>query len=379
VVPPAVAAAVVVGLAVGLYLVTRGPAKAPAGLASAAEVEKPVLTAASPAIDPGAGRPVRPDPQPKATGIMVAQNMDGPANGAGEDQRPGEGPGSVTPPVRATEGGTPPAGGEDAKAKDANPDESAGKDEPEPDPEDLVIGDARVQRNVPLEKLLQAPELYSSQLVSLERVYCVGDTAARRPDGSVHLALIESDLEVMNDGSYKLKFADRAGLEVDRRLAEQLVRLGKLERFAAAVPKSPGWDNQPAIVTLRVFDRPPSSAGPVGQIVQFEFFQKIEHEVKGKVKQVLFVRYETRTITPDSDNTGRGNAEEWSKLPKLGHAYQQLQRRFNAARNQVGMVKRARSNAMMNSIISQGLNNAIQSDAAAAAERRRKVFNPTGQ
>ena len=49
----------------------------------------------------------------------------------------------------------------------------------------VTIVGAKIQRNVPLDKLLGAPELYSGQFVSLEQVYCIGDIAARRPDGTV--------------------------------------------------------------------------------------------------------------------------------------------------------------------------------------------------
>ena len=90
-----------------------------------------------------------------------------------------------------------------------------------------MIAGAKVQRNVPLDKLLEAPELYSGQLVSLERTYCVRDVAERRPDGPVRLSLIESDLTLKNNVPMPRRF-NQAELDVDRRLADRLVQIGKL-------------------------------------------------------------------------------------------------------------------------------------------------------
>ena len=139
----------------------------------------------SPATDPGAGRPTTPDPQPKVAGITVAQNVDPPANQAGEltDARREAGCGPATGPRHRGRHSPGRGRGRETREEDANPEEPAEKDEPEPEPEDVVIGNAKVQPNVPLDKLLKSPELYSGQFVSLERVYCIGDIggpAARR-------------------------------------------------------------------------------------------------------------------------------------------------------------------------------------------------------
>ena len=57
----------------------------------------------------------------------------------------------------------------------------------------------------------------------------------------MRLDLIESHLDTDETfRSYELKFANQSTLDVDDRLAEQLVRLGKLKRIADAVPKIAG-------------------------------------------------------------------------------------------------------------------------------------------
>jgi hypothetical protein len=271
----------------------------------------------------------------------------------------------LPPAARATEDGTPPTGGVDPKpGEGANPVELAAKDEPEPEPEQ--IGNAKVLPNVPLDQLLKDPEPYSGQFVSLERVYCIGDTAARRPDGSVHLALGEGEMILKDLRNYDLEVANPSTLEVDDRLAEQLVRIKKL-RIADTLPNSPVWDKQPAIVTFKVFDRLPSRTGAVGKIVKFEFFQKVHPQVIGKVKKSAVLRYETKTVTPDGNRTTRGSTAEWSKPEKLGSAHKQVLSQFIAYYNQMKAIQQAESKALVGKHLDNGINNAIQQDAARAA------------
>ena len=52
----------------------------------------------------------------------------------------------------------------------------------------------------------------------------------------------------------------------------------------------------------------------------------------------------TECKPPDCDNTGLGNAAEWSKTSKLGHLYQLGQRNFKRLRNQITNARAAEAN-----------------------------------
>jgi hypothetical protein len=125
-----------------------------------------------------------------------------------------------------------------------------------------------------------------------------------------------------------------------------------------------------------VSDRSSSKGDAACRVVGMEFYQDIEGEVMGKV---LKVRYRTRTVTPDGDTTGLGNAAEWSKTPKLGHLYQLGQRNFKRMRNQITNARAAQANRVFGEMMSQGIQKAVQDDAAAAADRVRKTYNPLGR
>ena len=307
----AAAAVVVVGLGFGFYAVTRGKATTPPSPRPSRTGRGPNPAAVSPSTDSGAGGPTRPDRRPQVTGIAVAAER-GPAGKserASSDARRDawfESRHRSAPPRPA-----PFRPGEATRSPRKSRNRTSrrmGRTGARTRARARGYRRAKIQRNVPLDKLLNAPEQYSGQLVSLERTYCVRDIAERRPDGPVRLSLIETDLTLKNNVPVPRR-GSQTELDVDRRLADRLIQIGKVRRYVDRFTGSPDWDDKPAIVTLMVSDRPPSKGDAACRVVGMEFYQDVEGEAMGKV---LKVRY-----TDQDGHAGWRHHGHWA-MPRNG-------------------------------------------------------------
>jgi hypothetical protein len=233
---------------------------------------------------------------------------------------------------------------------------------------------------VPLDKLLADPEANAHQIVTLSRLFCIDDVAAHRPDGSLSLAVIESDLSLQNN-AIKVRRGKDYTLDVEPKLAVNLYRLRRLNQLANAPPISHRWSDHPAIVTVRVVQRkPPASAanadagGYTCQIVKFEFFEKFDNRVVSTgFKRALRVHYLTRTVSPDGEREGVGDPKEWSSLLRLGHIQNQLQHLFRNMVNLQNQVKWDRFNAQVNAAIAAGARQAVRNEAELENFQRRMM------
>lgn len=254
-------------------------------------------------------------------------------------------------------------------AKDERPGEG-GASEPEAKPTPALVADEEKpsQRNVPLQRLLANPEAYAGQLITLEQVYCVGKTPWRLPDGSLQTALIESDLELTNT-SARVRLGESFELGLDQGLADQLTLLGKMVTGVDEKPSSFDWIMQPANLTVKVADEPARQAPETAvRIVRLELFERFRNEVRGATRRKLIVLFETQTITAVGTSNGLGNNDEWQKVRKLGHAYNQFQRFFEGIQRQYSQQRWAVFNNQLNNLIVEGTK---QSVAAQAATQRR--------
>jgi serine/threonine-protein kinase len=239
---------------------------------------------------------------------------------------------------------------------------------PEPEPEPVADDEKPSQRNVPLRQLQSNPEAFAGQLITLEQVYCVGKVPWRRPDGSLRVDIIVSDLE-LTDNSARVRLGDPFELGLDRRLADQLIRLGKMGASADSKPDSPDWITQPANLTVQVSDSPGRDPGSAARIVRLEMFESFKNEVRGSAKKKLIVLFVTQTVTPAGASTGLGNNDEWQKVRKLGHAYNQFHRFFDGIQRQNSEKKWTAFNNQLNRLIGEG----IRQSAAEQAETQRRL------
>ncbi|AGA24656.1 serine/threonine-protein kinase [Singulisphaera acidiphila] len=239
---------------------------------------------------------------------------------------------------------------------------------PAPDPDPIADDEKPSSRNVPLRQLLATPEPLAGKLITLEQVYCVSKVPWRLEDGSLQVALIESDLELTaNSARVRLRNSNQLGL--DRQLADQLISLGKMQEIADSMPTSPDWIMQPANLTVKVSDSSRGNNKSAARIVRLELFESFKNEVRGSAKKKLIVLFATQTVTAAGVSTGFGNNDEWQKVPKLGHAYNQFQRFFESIQRQNSQMKWAAFSNQLNSLIGEGTRQSI----AAQAESQRRI------
>ncbi|WP_406698148.1 protein kinase [Singulisphaera sp. Ch08] len=229
-------------------------------------------------------------------------------------------------------------------------------------------------RNVPLRQVMTTPESVAGELITLEQVYCVGKVPWRLADGSLQVALIESDLE-LTSGFARVRFKDSFQIGLDRQLADQLIRLGKMQEIADSPPASSEWIMQPANLTLKVAHSPGTDKKQATRIVRLEFFESFKNEVRGSARKRLVVRFATQTVTAAGVSTGFGNSDEWQKVPKLGHAYNQFQRFFESNQSKNSQMKWEAFNNQLNRLIGEGTRQSIAEQAAIQA-RLRQMTTP---
>ncbi|SIO39140.1 serine/threonine protein kinase [Singulisphaera sp. GP187] len=293
--------------------------------------------------------------------------------------KPGEGanpPGiaRTEPRSRQTEARTPQkAEGEVMKGE---PDvRLLGKRSSAPDPVPVADDEKPAPRNVPLGQLLTTPEPLAGKLITLEHVYCVGKVAWRLADGSLRVALIESDLE-LTAGFARVRHRDAYEIGLDRQLADQLIRLGKMSEIADTRPASSDWIMQPANLTVKVADAPGEDKATAGRIVRLELFENFKNEVRGSAKKRLIVLFATQTVTAAGVSTGFGNNDDWQKVPKLGHAYNQFQRFFESNQRLKSQMKWEAFSNQINRVIGEGTRQSAAEQAATQLRLRQMIAPP---
>ena len=241
------------------------------------------------------------------------------------------------------------------------------------EPEPIADDEKASPRNVPLRQLLATPQPLAGKLITLEQVYCVGKVPWRLADGSLQVALIESDLE-LTAGSARVRLRDSYKLGLDPHLANQLIRLGQMQEIADSEPAEPDWIMQPANLTVKVSDWSQGDKKSSTRIVRMELFESFKNEVRGSAKKRLIVLFATQTFTAAGVSTGFGNNDEWQKVPKLGHAYNQFQRFFESIQRQNSQMKWAAFSNQLNRMIGEGTRQSI----AAQAESQRRLQQMIG-
>lgn len=366
------------------------PAAQPGALPPpASATPDPTANAVTTPTAPPASRP--PFVAPRLAAPAVPTIMPGQATPRTLPPNPNVGAGAPTPPTLALANRSPNEPGEDAgrdatmenQAGDAASEQGGDADTPDPKPEptpkpeprpELVADDEEPsQRNVPLQRVLANPHAFAGQLITLEQVYCIGNFAIRLPDGSLGVDIIESDLE-LTDSSALVRFGEAFRLGLDPTLADRLVELYRMDLNGDSKLKTGSyeWIMQPANLTVKVAAKPTQLPGAV-RIVRLELFEQFRNEVRGSAKKKLVVLFETRTITPNGDSRGLGNNDEWQKVRKLGHAYNQFQRFFNGIQRQYNQQRWAAFDRQLNQLIAVGTS---QSAAAQAAlQNQLRQFN----
>lgn len=277
----------------------------------------------------------------------------------------------VSGPPRPTDGGA--TQGESKSRKGASEARLPERPAPVLEPDPIADDEEASPRNVPLRQLLANPEPLAGKLITLEQVYCVGKAPWRLADGSLQVALIESDLE-LTAGSARVRLRDSYQLGLDPHLAKQLIRLGHMHEIADSEPASPDWIMQPANLTVKVADASRGDKTGPTRIVRLELFESFKNEVRGSAKKKLVVLFSTQTVTAAGASTGLGNNDEWQKVPKLGHAYNQFQRFFDSIQRQYSQMKWAAFSNQLNRMIVEGTRQSI----AAQAESQRRLQQMIG-
>ncbi|MBY0395298.1 MAG: hypothetical protein K2X91_02360, partial [Thermoleophilia bacterium] len=289
------------------------------------------------------------------------------------------------------ESGSEPADGDDGDApatKKARRRGPASKGAPRPDPTELALANATAKENirprvpqapdpemvsddekvfrpdrpVPLGKLMDDPSGQSGNLINLERLYILGRTVQRRPDGILQVALLECEPGARPQGkpaSYEVP--------IDRRLADVIKGAGKIPREASTLPDQTVWDSEPALVTIKVHDG--REAVPF-RIVRLEFLKNYNATVNGTD---FDFDVEVLRATESGSESGQGNRFEWRRMGRLGRVYSLVMRQAKAAKaaknNMISQQMSALANQALRSGIQQGLSN-----AAAVGSMRRSVM-----
>jgi serine/threonine-protein kinase len=384
-------AVLVIGLVTATVMMrAMGPGAAP-----------PVATV-SPALTHGPGEPTLPpaasDPndlrRPGSGGsgpVPVPQPVRNPGTGKprikngrpASGPRPGQGPspGSNPPPSSGDNAPDPAATGPPgipvaSTDRLFNPPPSVPiapkPPEPEETPETVESTVPTRRVSVPVEKILADPGLYANQVVALSQSYCISDVATRRPDGSIGLPVIESNLDyVQANDTCVVRRRKSLSLDLDPRLAKQLALMKRIRLMSGPPPSSPVWDNSPAILTVRIASRGSSAPDEWAcRIVKFEFFNKFDTQVVAAgYKKKLKVIFHTQSVTGQSAESGVGNSEEWSNLNRLGHLANQFQKLFDKLSYMESQSRWNRINSVISSTIQRGTSQAAANNAADEAAR----------
>ncbi len=237
------------------------------------------------------------------------------------------------------------------------------------------------ERNpVPLEKLLANPFLYANKMVVLKRVYCIANIVTHRPDGTLTLPIIESDLVLQQDAGRASIFARRGKdfeLDVDPKLAISLMKRNVLRESYTASQTPPNWGDNVAIFTVAVTPTTKSDSKDwVITIIKGEFLVNIGPDVVVIAKKRrLKVVYKTLTITPDGETRADGKPEDWAQPERILHIANQFKGMIENQARQLSDAKWAEFNNLLNNVINRSLIDTERNDRI-QTERNRKMIIP---
>src|SRR5262249_33654373 len=147
-------------------------------------------------------------------------------------------------------------------------------------------------------------------------------------------------------------------VDLDAGLANQLFRAGKLRPVPRGRSGQGEWGENLAIITLAVSDQ----GNP--RLVKTEFFTDFDLQLGGKnsYKKKLKIVYNTLTVTPEGQQNGIGNPDDWAQgsLPeeRLFHISNQLRAEFERMAYQQSQAKWNAFNSQLSSMFQRGLQSA---------------------
>jgi hypothetical protein len=229
----------------------------------------------------------------------------------------------------------------------------------------MVADDEKVDkpdRPVPLKTLRDGHGAYAGRLVNLERLYFLGNTVERRPDGVLVVDLLEIDLGAKDQG--------RSGtleVPIDRRLAGVIKEAGKIPRQADRLPDQQTWDKEPALVTIKVHDG--GEAVPY-RIVRLEFLKNCNATVNG-TKYDFDV--DILRATESGAESVQGNPFEWRRIGRLHRIYNEVVARAKATKALKNQMLAQQMSMMAGRALQAGIQQGL-SNAAAVGQMRRNAI-----
>ena len=322
-------------------------------------------------VTPEPAKP-RPEPQSKAGEDPKPR----PADPPGKPDRPADAPATVGTSA-STSGEVSLNASINTPGTEPRPSPSPAAEKPKfeakPKPPEVDLT-GPVTPNVPRAKLAD----YAGHLVTLEKSYCLGRSAARLANGTLRIALIEGHILLGSKAPYlKLDDKEIITLDLHPRLAEQLVSLSRLSpNHDANLSPSSGWDGNPAIVTVKAAPEIETGAASAGLIVGLEFFQRFETHVvhrRNSFRPTLSVTFHTTTVTTTSNSQALGNKEEWSRPGRLGIAEKAYHKKFETIYQSQNRAIWSQFDNLMNRSIDAGIRGAIQSNQATQEYIRQQI------
>jgi serine/threonine-protein kinase len=307
----------------------------------------------------------QPSPEPGGT-EQVADDAQAPVT-PGRAGRPEIGPLASRTPAPS---GIPERHADPNKAA-AGPAESPGS---RPDLEPITRDEEQpARRNIPLKKLLADPELHAGSLITLDETYALNKNPWRLPDGSIRVGLLRSDLELLP--RMRIREGEDFAIGLDPRLADQLIRLGKMNPPIGGKSGSDEWNLlQPSILHVKVAGTPGRSGGPVARIVRLEMFRQFNTEIINGKR--LGVRLATETVTQSGDRKSIGHDDEWDRFNRFGHAYKQFRGMLLANKQRRNDIMGARLEAAINSQVNAAASAFAANQNAKLARERRSLGGP---
>jgi len=243
-------------------------------------------------------------------------------------------------------------------------------DEPAPVP----LTPASKTKKVELDKLIASPGLYANQYVELARLCCLAGSSIIHPDGTITVPVIESDLHLQANGSMQVRRANRAELGLDRRLADRLAATARLHLVTGGAAGEPTWNDDLAIVTVRVARQTGGSKPWALNIVKLEYLSRYLPEVvRSGYKKKLRITFQTKTVTPEGEQSGDGNTQEWSLMNRLSHVNVQFQKLFDKQSHLQSQAQWNQFGAQLEAAAAQSVRSAASASAAYGAEQRRMM------
>jgi hypothetical protein len=229
------------------------------------------------------------------------------------------------------------------------------------------------QRNVPLKKLLDDPELYAGELIALDETYALNMNPRLLPDGSLQVGILRSDLELLP--SMRIREGQDFAIGLDRRLADQLSRLKKMNPATDAKSAADEWNlRQPSILSVKVGKAPGRGERPIARIVRLEMFKSFNTEIINGKR--LGVRLATEIVTQSGAADSIGRDDEWERFNRFGHAYKQFKDMRLAAKRRNNDMVGAALDATINRQVNAAAAQFATSQAAMNAQIRRLMGGP---